>query len=86
MNLRHEVQDIATELESWASENGLDLTVFESLQIAVQIQKNKLYGDSMFKDDDYIFSNLDSIEESLLLLIHLFNSKKCTNKHSMPST
>ena len=59
MNLRHEVQDIATELEAWANENDLQISVFETLQIAVQIQRNKLYRQAHFEDMDGGSSNLD---------------------------
>jgi hypothetical protein len=72
MKLEHEVQDIATELQMWASANDLELTLFESLQIAVQVQKNKLYRDCNFKDADYTMSNLDSIEESVIQICHSF--------------
>ncbi len=46
MNLRHEVQEIASELEIWASDNGLILETKDALKIAVEIQRNKLYKDA----------------------------------------
>lgn len=42
MNLRHEVQDIATELQMWASDNGEELPIFEALKIAAQVQQNRI--------------------------------------------
>lgn len=65
MNLREDVQAIALSLQKWASKNQVHLTMFEALQIATQIQRNKLYLDSHFRDADAALSNLDGIEDSL---------------------